>query len=307
MTNTEKETGELVDAIVNTYDDSSGMSFIDVKNLPVRDKILEVLDSLIELIFPGYAGKRVVTHDNLRNVVGELIGQIRLQLTEQIELAFRHQCKLASCSTCDCHTLAEDVTEHLLNRIPYIREMIKSDVSAAYDGDPAAKSLEEVVISYPYIIAIAVHRISHELYLKEVPLIPRIMSESAHSKTGIDINPGAQIGKRFFIDHGTGVVIGETAVIGEGVKLYQGVTLGALSFAKDERGRIIKGGKRHPTIEDNVTIYAEATILGNIVIGKDAVVGGNVWIKKSVPSGTMVAMAKQNSLITKKAKGKRQK
>lgn len=292
----DKETGKLVEAIVNTYDDNSGTNFIDVKNLPVRDKILEVLSALIELIFPGYTGNRAVTRDNIKFVVGDLVCQIRLQLTDQIELAFRHKCKLTSCSTCDCRTLAEDVTEHLLNRIPYIREMIKSDVSAAYDGDPAAKSLEEVVISYPYIIAIAVHRIAHELYHKEVPLIPRIISENAHSKTGIDINPGAQIGKRFFIDHGTGVVIGETAVIGIGVKLYQGVTLGALSFPKDERGRIIKGGKRHPTIEDNVTIYAEATILGNITIGKDAVIGGNVWIKKSVPAGTTVAMAKQESI-----------
>ncbi|MBW8035023.1 MAG: serine acetyltransferase [Planctomycetes bacterium] len=292
----DKETGKIVEAIVSTYDDNSGTNFIDVKNLPVRDRILEVLDALIELIFPGYTGHRAVTRDNIRFVVGDLICQIRLQLTDQIELAFRHKCKLTSCSTCDCRNLAEEVTEHLLHRIPYIREMIKSDVSAAYDGDPAAKSLEEVVISYPYIIAIAIHRIAHELYLKEVPLIPRIISESAHSKTGIDINPGAQIGKRFFIDHGTGVVIGETAVIGTGVKLYQGVTLGALSFPKDERGRIIKGGKRHPTIEDNVTIYAEATILGDITIGKDAVIGGNVWIKKSVPAGTIVAMAKQESI-----------
>ncbi len=295
-TDNNKETGKLVEAIVSTYDDRSGTNFIDVKNLPVRDKILEVLDALIELIFPGYTGNRDITRNNVRFVVGDLICQIRLQLTAQIELAFRHKCKLASCSTCDCHNLAEDATEYLLNRIPYIREMIKDDVSAAYDGDPAAKSFEEIVISYPYIIAIAIHRIAHELYLQDVPLIPRIMSESAHSKTGIDINPGAQIGKRFFIDHGTGVVIGETAVIGAGVKLYQGVTLGALSFPKDERGRIIKGGKRHPTIEDNVTIYAEATILGNITIGKDAVIGGNVWIKKSVPARTTVAMAKQDSL-----------
>jgi len=304
MKNNDKETGKLVEAIVNTYDDNSGTNFIDVKNLPVRDRILEVLDAVVELIFPGYTGSRAVTHDNIKFVVGDLVCQVRLQLTDQIELAFRHKCKLTSCSTCDCRTLAEEVTEHLLGRIPYIREMIKSDVSAAYDGDPAAKSLEEVVISYPYIIAIAIHRIAHELYLKEVPLIPRIMSESAHSKTGIDINPGAQIGKRFFIDHGTGVVIGETAVIGTGVKLYQGVTLGALSFPKDERGRIIKGGKRHPTIEDNVTIYAEATILGNITIGKDAVIGGNVWIKKSVPAGTVVAMAKQDSIF-KHAKPKK--
>jgi serine O-acetyltransferase len=151
------------------------------------------------------------------------------------------------------------------------------------------------VISYPYITAIATHRIAHELYLQNVPLIPRIMSESAHARTGIDIHPGAKIGKRFFIDHGTGVVIGETSVIGENVKLYQGVTLGAMSFSKDERGRIIKGSKRHPTIEDDVTIYAEATILGNITIGSGAVIGGNVWLQKSVEPGVIVAISKPDS------------
>ena len=171
-----------------------------------------------------------------------------------------------------------------------ITEILKSDVSAAFDGDPSAKSFEEVVISYPYVIAIAIHRIAHEFYLKDVPLLPRIMSESAHARTGIDINPGAKIGERFFIDHGTGVVIGETAVIGDNVKLYQGVTLGALSFPKDERGRIVKGGKRHPTIEDDVTIYAEATILGDVVIGKGAVIGGNVWFKESVAAGVTVSI-----------------
>jgi serine O-acetyltransferase len=173
------------------------------------------------------------------------------------------------------------------------------DVGAAFDGDPAAKSYEEIVISYPCITAIATHRIAHELYLKDVPLIPRIMSEYAHSKTGIDIHPGAKIGKNFFIDHGTGVVIGETTIIGDNVRIYQGATLGAMSFPKDERGRVIKGGKRHPTIEDNVTIYAEATILGDVVIGKGAIIGGNVWIKQSVPPG--VTISTQNAdLVYKK-------
>jgi serine O-acetyltransferase len=166
--------------------------------------------------------------------------------------------------------------------------MLKGDVRAAFDGDPAAKSYEEIVISYPCITAIATYRVAHELYLKQVPLLPRIMSECAHARTGIDIHPGATIGRNFFIDHGTGVVIGETSIIGNNVKMYQGVTLGALSFRKDQRGRIIKSGKRHPTIEDNVIIYAEATILGDVVIGKGSVIGGNVWIKESVPSGVTV-------------------
>ena len=195
--------------------------------------------------------------------------------------------------------MAENVTRLLLTQLPKIRELLKGDVGAAFDGDPAAKSYEEIVISYPCIAAIATYRIAHELYLKEVPLIPRIMSECAHSKTGIDIHPGAKIGKNFFIDHGTCVVIGETTVIGENVKIYQGATLGAMSFPKDERGRIIKGGKRHPTIEDNVTIYAEATILGNVTIGAGSVIGGNVWIKESVPAGVTVTVANTDLVYTK--------
>jgi serine O-acetyltransferase len=190
--------------------------------------------------------------------------------------------------------MAEEATLHLLTQVPAIREMLKGDVGAAFEGDPAAKSHEEIVISYPCITAIATYRIAHELYLKQVPLIPRIMSECAHAKTGIDIHPGARIGRNFFIDHGTGVVIGETTIIGDNVKIYQGATLGAMSFPRDERGRIIKGRKRHPTIEDDVTIYAEATILGDVTIGRGAIIGGNVWIKQSVPAGYTVSMANAN-------------
>jgi serine O-acetyltransferase len=195
--------------------------------------------------------------------------------------------------------MAENVTQYLLTQLPKIRQMLKGDVGAAFDGDPAAKSYEEIVISYPCITAIATYRIAHELFVKQVPLIPRIMAECAHSKTGIDIHPGAKIAKNFFIDHGTGVVIGETTIIGDNVKIYQGTTLGAMSFPKDERGRIIKGGKRHPTIEDNVTIYAEATILGDIVIGKNTIIGGNVWIKESVPAGVTVTVANTDVVYTK--------
>ena len=195
--------------------------------------------------------------------------------------------------------MAEKAAQHVLTQLPRIREMLKGDVGAAFGGDPAAKSFEEIVISYPCIIAIATYRIAHELYQKDVPLIPRIMTECAHARTGIDIHPGAKIGKNFFIDHGTGVVIGETTVIGDNVKIYQGATLGALSFPKDERGKIIRGGKRHPTIEDNVTIYAEATILGDVVIGKNAVIGGNVWIKESVPAGVTVTTPKADLVYIK--------
>ena len=292
---------ELVSEITRTYQDDSGINFIDVSNLPARDKILKVLDLLIEVLFPGYTGKRTVTKSNINFIVGDILCQVANGLCEQTERAYEHACRIKKCADCDCRTMARDVSEHLLGQLPKIRELLKGDVGAAFDGDPAAKSYEEIVISYPCITAIATYRIAHELYLKDVPLIPRIMSECAHTKTGIDIHPGARIGKNFFIDHGTGVVIGETAVIGDSVKIYQGVTLGAMSFPKDARGRIIKGGKRHPTIEDNVTIYAEATILGDVTIGAGSVVGGNVWIKESVPAGVTV-MTPHADLVYKKNK-----
>jgi len=286
---TNKKIEELVGKIGQTYLGDSGINFIDASNLPARAKILEILDLLFEVLFPGYTGIRTITKSNINFIIGDILWQIYTELSEQIERAFQYQCRIRKCDGCDCRTMAENVTQHLLAQLPNIRELLKGDVGAAFDGDPAAKSNEEIVISYPCIIAIATYRVAHELYLKQVPLIPRIMTECAHTKTGIDIHPGAKIGRNFFIDHGTGVVIGETTIIGDNVKIYQGATLGALSFPKDERGRIIKGGKRHPTIEDNVTIYAEATILGDVTIGKGAVVGGNVWIKESVPAGVTVS------------------
>ncbi|MGE5293486.1 MAG: serine O-acetyltransferase EpsC [Solirubrobacterales bacterium] len=285
----DKTLDKLVNRITETYEGDFGINFIDATNLPVRGKILDVLDLLFELLFPGHTGNKVITRANVRYVVGDLLSQTYIELSEQIKRAYQYQCRITNCVHCDCRVLAEKVTGEVLSELPRIRELLKSDVAAAYDGDPAAKSYEEIVMSYPCIIAIATYRIAHELHVRDVPLIPRMMSESAHAKTGIDIHPGASIGGHFFIDHGTGVVIGETTIIGENVKIYQGATLGALSFRRDERGRIIKGGKRHPTIEDDVTIYAEATILGDVVIGKGAVIGGNTWVKESVPAGMTVS------------------
>jgi serine O-acetyltransferase len=301
---TDKKIENLVGQIARTYRDDSGINFIDASNLPVKGEILEILDLLFELLFPGYTGKRTVTKSNIKFIVGDILCQVYTDLSQQTEQAYQYQCRIKKCDDCDCRTMAENVTRYLLTRLPKIRELLKSDVIAAFDGDPAAKSYEEIVIGYPCIIAIATYRIAHELYLKQVPLIPRIMTECAHAKTGIDIHPGATIGRSFFIDHGTGVVIGETTVIGENVKIYQGATLGALSFKKDQRGRVIKGGKRHPTIEDNVTIYAEATILGDVVIGKDAIIGGNVWIKESVAPGVTVATPHPDLVYTKHKKPK---
>ena len=285
---TNREFDKLVDEITDTYKGDSGINFIDAANLPVRGEILHILDLLFEVLFPGHTGNKAVTKANVKYVVGDLLSQIHVELVEQVNRAYQYQCRMKNCVRCDCRTMAETVTGELLAGIPAIRKRLKGDVRAAYDGDPAAKSYEEIVMSYPCIVAIATYRIAHELWVRQVPLIPRIMCECAHTKTGIDIHPGAVIGDNFFIDHGTGVVIGETTVIGNNVIIYQGTTLGALSFRRDERGRIIKGGKRHPTIEDNVVIYAEATILGDVTIGKGAVIGGNTWIKESVPPGVTV-------------------
>jgi len=292
---------QLVDQLMDTYEGDSGINFIDAANLPVRSRILVIIDELFEILFPGHTGNRVVAKASIRFVVGDVLCQLHSDLTEQVERALSYHCRLTACEDCDCRTKAHNVTVALLGTLPRIREKLKGDVAAAYEGDPAAISAEEIVISYPYITAIAIHRIAHELYQLEVPLIPRIMSECAHARTGIDIHPGARIGKNFFIDHGTGVVIGETCIIGDNVKIYQGTTLGALSFSRDEKGNIIKGGKRHPTIEDDVTIYAEATILGDITIGKGSVIGGNVWVKESVPAGMVVSTGSPD-LVYRKTK-----
>jgi serine O-acetyltransferase len=296
---------KLVSAITETYEGDSGINFIDAANLPVRGKIIEVLDLLFELLFPGHTGSKAITKSNVKYIVGDLLSQIHAELIEQVTRAYRYQCRIDNCTNCDCRGRAEKVAGEVLGELPRIRRLLKSDIHAAYDGDPAAKSHEEIVMSYPCIIAIATYRVAHELQVRQVPLIPRIMSECAHMKTGIDIHPGAEIGRGFFIDHGTGVVIGETSVIGNNVKIYQGTTLGALSFRRDERGRIIKGGKRHPTIEDDVTIYAEATILGDVTIGKGAVIGGNTWVKESVPPGVTVSSPGPDLVYRKHKTGKK--
>lgn len=276
---------DIVEKLTKTYENDSGINFIEVSNLPVREKVLGSLEMIFEILFPGYAGKRAVTRANIRFIVGDILCQIHADLSEQIKNALKYKCRAENCDTGDCQRMAIKVTKTLLGKLPEIRGLLKTDIEAAFAGDPAAESFEEIVISYPGVLAIATHRIAHELYKMEVPLLPRMMNEWAHERTGIDINPGASIGKYFFIDHGTGVVIGETAVIGEDVQIYQGVTLGALAPAK---GQSLRGKKRHPTIEDNVTIYSEATILGDITIGKGSVIGGNVFVKESVPEGTLV-------------------
>lgn len=259
-------------------------------NLAGQKAVHAVVDDFLGILFPGCHGSGQMLERHLDDFYGVQLRSVTARLVEQTENAFRYQCAFEKCKNCaDCRTQAEQAVICLIERLPAIRKILQEDIQAAYEGDPAAKSLMEIVLSYPCLQAIAIHRIAHELYLKNVPLIPRVMSELAHSRTGIDIHPGAQIGPGFFIDHGTGVVIGETCIIGKNVKIYQGVTLGALSFPKDEHGHPIKGIKRHPEVRDNVTIYAGATILGGeTVVGEGAVIGGNVWLTHSVPPGAKV-------------------
>jgi len=269
-------------------------------NLAGQRAVHRVLDELVSILFPGCHGHRPVAGERLELELREQLKTTALVLAEQVTQALEYQCTVEPCENCDrCGERAADAVARLLQSLPDIQRTLQLDITAAYEGDPAARSSMEIVMSYPGVYAIMVHRIAHVLYEGGVPLIPRIMSESAHSRTGIDIHPGARIGPAFFIDHGTGVVIGETCVIGSNVKLYQGVTLGALSFEKDARGNPVKGVKRHPDVEDHVVIYAGATILGGkTVIGAHSVIGGNVWLTHSVPPGTKVVVEPGNQKMT---------
>lgn len=260
--------------------------------LPGREAVAQLVDRLLSILFPGVFGDQAVREDELDAFLRDSLASARSQLASHISRALDYRASLAAGRVEGPQGFAgpaEEITDRLLARLPSIRRVLGEDLLAAYEGDPAAGSVVEVLMSYPFVQTISTHRLAHELYLDGVPLLPRMMSEVAHSRTGSDVHPGAVIGPGFFIDHGTGVVIGETAVIGRGVKLYQGVTLGALSFPKDKDGNPIKGIKRHPNIEDNVTIYAGATVLGGrTTIGRNSVIGGNCWITASVPPDTVV-------------------
>lgn len=294
--------GVLSSRIVESYDELGGFNDPEGVNLPSREHVVAILKDLLTLLFPGYFGVEPVLKKNAAFFVDALVDAIYIHLREEIARSLIYAAQ-DRCETAEsCQNQADRVTIELIEAVPRIRAMLMRDVEAAYAGDPAAKSHDEVILSYPCIEAIATYRISHELYMRQIPLIPRIMSEYAHSRTGIDIHPGAVIGSHFFIDHGTGVVIGETAEIGQNVKLFQGVTLGALSFRKDASGRLVKGGKRHPTIEDDAVIYSGATILGGAtVIGQGSVIGANVWLTESVPAHTKVTIGKPNQEVVQRS------
>src|SRR5215218_10458639 len=283
---------EITEALVASYTECSRINHLGHQALPSREAVCEILADLSEVIYPGFGRRQHLHIGNVEYYVGSLVDALHDKLTEQIARALRHEMCEESPHV-DFEALAQGKAVEFLKRLPAVRDVLDRDVASAYKGDPAARSHHEIIFCYPGLEAITVFRVAHELLTLGVPFIPRMMTELAHAKTGIDIHPGARIGPGFFIDHGTGVVIGETCDIGRNVKLYQGVTLGALSFARDQSGNIIRGMKRHPTLEDDVVVYANATILGgDTVIGHHAVIGSSAWVTKSVPPYTVVSLEK---------------
>jgi len=293
---------ELTAGLAKCWECPAGASSERGLNLAGQAAVQHVLDDLVSVLFPGCHAREPIPEGTLDDFIHTKLKSSLIALHDQVKCAFEYHCAMdrhMNCKGCHaCTQKADDAIAHFIKSLPATQLTLQRDIVAAYEGDPAAKSTMEVVMSYPGMYAIVVHRIAHSLYEKDVPLIPRIMSEHAHSRTGIDIHPGARIGAGFFIDHGTGVVIGETCTIGENVKLYQGVTLGALSFEKDDYGRPLKGTKRHPDVGDNVVIYAGATILGgNTEIGSGSEIGGNVWLTHSVPPNSRVHNQQPKPLI----------
>ena len=278
---------EVTAALLRDYEQGRAIDRMEPFTQPDKDVIISLIDKLRRLVLPGYFRERSYKTYNIRHSLTTLMEDVAYYLKQQIVLALR--------DTPDADAKAQQITLEFLRQLPAIRALVETDLEAGYDGDPAAYSLDEIIIAYPGLYAIMVNRLAHALWQLKVPLIPRIMTEHAHSLTGIDIHPGATIGRYFFIDHGTGIVVGETTVIGDNVKVYQGVTLGALST---RGGQSLRGKRRHPTIEDGVTIYAGASILGGeTVIGRNAVIGSNVFITHSVAPGTRVSIANQELLI----------
>ncbi len=300
--NIEQDLPEITRRLTETCADLKEIQHLGPCPMPTHCVVVEILDDLFEVLYPGFGRRNNLHLGNITYFMGEILDRVFEKLAVQITLSLCHttECQPQDCSgKCDLGSRSEVVRSGqekalaFLERLPNLRAILKTDVQAAYAGDPACRSYAEAIFCYPGLKAVTVFRIAHELHLLGVPLIPRMMTEWAHSLTGIDIHPGASIGPYFFIDHGTGVVIGETCEIGEWVKLYQGVTLGALSFPTDETGQLVRGQKRHPTIRDHVVIYANATVLGGeTVVGENAVIGSSVWVTQSIAANTTVLMEK---------------
>ena len=283
MASIESQIGSVVDSILQDYSNGRAIDRLELYGHPDKAVIVDIIDKLLRLVYPGYSQDRTYRIYNAKHNLSMLIEDVMYNLSKQIALAM---------GTSDAKEISQQITLEFLGQIPKLRAVVQTDVEAAYDGDPAATSLDEIIFCYPGLYAITVYRLAHVLYEKNVPMIPRIMTEHAHSISGIDIHPGATIGEYFFIDHGTGVVIGETTIIGKRAKIYQGVTLGGLST---RAGQGLRGKKRHPTLEDEVTIYANASVLGgDTVIGHNSVIGASAFITKSVPACTTVTAKDQD-------------
>ncbi|MDB4358684.1 serine acetyltransferase [Verrucomicrobiales bacterium] len=294
----------IVDSLVASYHEVGDINHFESGNLPSKRTIIGTCEQLLQVLFPGYHDEEPIPADELEMITGERIATIietfEVEIAKSLRLRDEENGEHHEGLTAQAHKLVCQ----FLSDLPAIRQLMHTDVEAAYEGDPAAKNFDEIILAYPCIEAIAIQRCAHRLYVLDVPLIPRIMTEYAHSLTGIDIHPGAQIGSHFFIDHGTGVVIGETCVIGNYVKLYHGVTLGARNFPKDENGRIVKGIKRHPDVEDHVVVYPHATVLGGkTVIGKGSTIGANVFLRESIPADSFVTTVGEELSIFNKTTG----
>jgi serine O-acetyltransferase len=293
---------QIVNALLGSYQEVGGINHLDAANLPSKRLVGAICDELLQVLFPGFFAEELVASEELPLITNERVASIR----ERLGVELRRSLRLKEPAITDLRAESNAVCCSFLGKLPLIRRLLRTDVEAAYEGDPAAKSFDEIIVAYPCLEAIAIQRLAHLLYRDGVPLIPRMMTEWAHSRTGIDIHPGAQIGSHFFIDHGTGVVIGETCVIGSRVKLYHCVTLGARSFAKDEHGRLVKGIKRHPHVEDDVVIYPNATILGgDTTIGARSTIGANVFLMQSVPPDTLYTLGDLDQRMQDKRKRRR--
>lgn len=291
----ENRISNITQELLNSYQQVGGINNIDGLNLPSKHAVGTICEDLLQILFPGFHDRDPVYSSDIERVTSFRLANIANNLRTEI-------CKSLRIKNSDCpDEKAEEMLCAFLSRIPSVRELLATDVEAAYEGDPAGTSYEEIILAYPFLETISIQRLAHTLYKLKLPILPRIMTEWAHSRTGIDIHPGATIGSHFFIDHGTGVVIGETCIIGTHVKLYHSVTLGARSFKKDPDGKIIKGGQRHPQVEDHVTIYPGSTILGGeTVIGTRSTIGGNVFLTHSVPPDTLVYYEERQLKIVSK-------
>jgi serine O-acetyltransferase len=288
---------DIKHALLESYRSHGGINHLDGSNLPSQESVNQLAADCMHLLFPGYFEETGLTQGELPRHIGQLLSRVDKRLSAEIEKCLRFS------NVSSPAEKAREYADTFLRGLPELRKIIKTDVDAAYQGDPAARSVEEIILAYPCVLAISLQRLAHVLYHLKVPLLPRMLTEFGHERTGCDIHPGARLGSYFFIDHGTGVVIGETATVGAHVKLYQGVTLGAKSFEVDDEGRPIKGVKRHPDIGDHVTIYAHATILGGDThIGAHSIIGSNVWLMKSIPDESVAYFKGDNIVVRSRRK-----